>query len=608
VRLGSPTSAAIYARISHDPSGERLGVQRQEADCLEEAKRRGWSIAQVYVDDDLSAYNTKKPRPQYQRLLNDIQLGRRDGVMIWRLDRLHRQPRELEEFIVLCDKHRVALATVTGDVDLATSQGRLLARAWGAFAAHESEIRGERLSRASLERARCGIMHVPRRPYGFRDDAITIKAAEAAVIREAAARLLRGESLRSICMDFNRRAIPTADKALWQSPVLRRLLANPRLAGLSTYHHEVVGKGTWKPIISRRQSERIRTMLSDPRRRTGDGTHGFYLLTGVLRCGRCGEPMRAAPHRTRAYGCSRDTGQKGCGRVSIHMEALDAAFVARLYERLDSQALPAALKRGQLSDAKWRKARSALAAAEARLISMARDYATGSLTRSEWRAARPALIERVNASRAALEKDRAESVVAEFVGHADQLRDAWDHVASSRRRSIAAALVEEVVVWPATTTRSRADERILIWWRDEARPRTPRGARRGIAERRAAGAFDGCSVTPCPEPHDANGYCTRHLQRFRAHGNAGIAGRQRAAPYRGALCAVESCNGRATSLGRCNQHYREWRRNDPIRPRCSVSDCDRPAVARALCPRHYIRMRRTALTQLRARSRDRRKV
>ena len=119
MRAGSPKSAAIYARISHDPSGERLGVQRQEADCLEEAKRRGWSVAQVYVDDDISAFNPKKARPEYQRLLTDIQLGSRDGVPIWRLDRLHRQPRELEEFIVLCDKHAVALATVTGDVALA---------------------------------------------------------------------------------------------------------------------------------------------------------------------------------------------------------------------------------------------------------------------------------------------------------------------------------------------------------------------------------------------------------------------------------------------------------------------------------------------------------
>ena len=68
------------------------------------------------------------------------------ALLIWRLDRLHRQPRELEEFIVLTDKHQVALATVTGDLDLSTTQGRLLARAWGAFAADESEVKSERLN------------------------------------------------------------------------------------------------------------------------------------------------------------------------------------------------------------------------------------------------------------------------------------------------------------------------------------------------------------------------------------------------------------------------------------------------------------------------------
>lgn len=110
--------------------------------------------------------------------------------MIWRLDRLHRQPRELEEFIVVCDRHDVALATVTGDVDLSSSQGRLLARAWGALAAHESEIRGERLSRAAQQRATRGVMLYAGSLYGYDIRADRIKPKQAAVIREVANRLL----------------------------------------------------------------------------------------------------------------------------------------------------------------------------------------------------------------------------------------------------------------------------------------------------------------------------------------------------------------------------------------------------------------------------------
>ena len=598
MRLAPPDSAAVYARISHDPSGERLGVQRQEADCLDEAKRRGWNIAQVYVDDDLSAYDTKKPRPAYQRLLSDIQLGRRDGVMIWRLDRLHRQPRELEEFIVLCDKHHVALATVTGDVDLATSQGRLLARAWGAFAAHECDVRIERQERANLERARSGIMGGRYRTYGYKDDGRTVMAAEAAVLKEAAVRILSGASLRSICADLNQRRIPSAHKTLWHGSVLKNMLANPRLAGWSTYRGDVVGNGTWKAILTRAQSDRLRATFADPARLSRDGPRRCFLLTGVLRCGRCGGRMKGArdEHKTPRYECARRPGRKWCGGLSIHMRDLNAAFLDQAFERLDSTALPATLERGQLNDANWRRARSELEAAEGRLRSIARDYAAEFLTRQEWQSVRPVLMARVNATRAALRQDRAENVVLEFVGDAEQLRRTWDDLPPSRQRAIAAALVEEVVIWPAPSTRPQSSDRMLIWWRGEPRPKTPRGARMGIPERRAAGQFDRCSVTGCTEPYVAKGFCSLHRQRIKAHGAPGAAGRTRVAPYRGTNCSADGCERVARSVGRCAQHYAKWIRDDPARPRCHAPSCDRSAHAGGWCLMHYKRLKRTGTT------------
>jgi site-specific DNA recombinase len=598
MRAGSPKSAAIYARISHDPSGERLGVQRQEADCLEESKRRGWSVAQIYVDDDLSAFDTKKPRPEYQRLLSDIQLGQRDGVMIWRLDRLHRQPRELEEFIVLCDKHQVALATVTGDVDLATSQGRLLARAWGAFAAHECDVRSERQKRANLERARRGLLSGQRRPYGYKDDCRTVIAAEATVIKEAAARVLRGESLRSVCADFNRRRIPTARRTLWQGQCLSKMLANPRLAGWSTYYGDVVGKGTWKAILTRGRSDRLRATLADPARLSRDGPKRCRLLTGVLRCGRCGGRMAGArdQRKTPRYECTKRPDRKSCGRVSIHTGDLDASFLDQAFERLDSDALPATLERGQLNDAKWRKAKSELDAAEGRLRSMARDYAAEFLTRQEWQSARPVLLARVNAARAALRQDRVENVVSEFVGDSEQLRRTWDDLPPSRQRAIVTALVEEVVIWPAPNTRPQCGNRMLIWWRGEPRPATPRGARKGIPERRAAGQFDRCSVTGCAEPYLASGFCNVHLLRVKVHGDPGTAERKRVAAYRGATCSEGGCEQVATSVARCAHHYKEWIRTNPERPRCPAPSCDRSAQVGKWCGMHYQRLKRTGTT------------
>jgi DNA invertase Pin-like site-specific DNA recombinase len=97
-----PRATAIYARISSDPGGTRLGVERQIEDCEALAGSLGWTVAEVYVDNDVSAYSGRR-RPEYERLCDDIKAGVVDGLLVWHPDRLHRSPRELEDFIDLCD-------------------------------------------------------------------------------------------------------------------------------------------------------------------------------------------------------------------------------------------------------------------------------------------------------------------------------------------------------------------------------------------------------------------------------------------------------------------------------------------------------------------------
>jgi site-specific DNA recombinase len=90
--------AAISCRISEDKVGAGLGVARQREDCEALTAKRGWDLVGLYVDNDVSAYSGKK-RPEYRRLLDDMEAGKVDAVVAWHTDRLHRSPRELEEFI-----------------------------------------------------------------------------------------------------------------------------------------------------------------------------------------------------------------------------------------------------------------------------------------------------------------------------------------------------------------------------------------------------------------------------------------------------------------------------------------------------------------------------
>jgi site-specific DNA recombinase len=80
----SAVRAAIYCRISDDREGTALGVERQREDCLAIARAKGWTVVDEYIDNDVSASRySRKARRRYLDLLDDIEAGKLDAVVIW---------------------------------------------------------------------------------------------------------------------------------------------------------------------------------------------------------------------------------------------------------------------------------------------------------------------------------------------------------------------------------------------------------------------------------------------------------------------------------------------------------------------------------------------
>ena len=210
------------------------------------------------MDDDISAY-AGKTRPAYRRLLADIRSGDIDAVAVWHIDRLTRHPKELEEFFDVCKTAGVRdLASVSGDIDLATHDGQFLARILGAVARKESDDKSRRIQRKALELAQAGkVGGGGTRPYGYERDRKTIVPAEARIIREAAGRILAGDSLRSVCTDLNQRGIPTVTGRPWIPTVLRNMLASPRVSGQREHHGEIIGSAEWPQIITLAQTAQL---------------------------------------------------------------------------------------------------------------------------------------------------------------------------------------------------------------------------------------------------------------------------------------------------------------------------------------------------------------
>lgn len=442
-----PNAAAIYARISSDREGTQAGTRRQLADCRNLADARKWPVIGEYVDDDTSAFSGTR-RPQYRQLLADIEAGEVDAVVVWHLDRLHRQPRELEEFVDVCDQAKLThVATVAGDVDLATDDGLLIARLSSAIANKESRQKSRRIARKHDELAADGKPSGGgARPYGFEDNKITVRESEAAVIREVAARLLGGDSMGSICRDLEDRGLRSSTGKAWKVSGLRRIMMTGRISGQREHHGEIVGPAVWPAIITPDQTTRLRALFNDPSRKATRAPRS-YVLSGMLRCGRCASTMvsRPRPGGVRAYVCNGDPGTGGCGRMYVTADGVEALVVEAVLYRLDTPELAATLARG-VEHADGAATQAAHDEDTAQLEELAQAYANKAIQLAEWLTARKIIEDRIKINRRKLSRMTGTTVLDGFIGDSDQLRQLWADLTLSRQQAIVKAVVDHLVV------------------------------------------------------------------------------------------------------------------------------------------------------------------
>lgn len=126
--------AAIYLRISLDREMDGLAIDRQKEACLQIAAERGWAVARTYVDQSRSATDKTKRRHGYERMVADYKTGEFSVIICWDLDRLTRQPRQLEDWIDASETRGLRILTANGEADLATDGGRMYARIKAAVA------------------------------------------------------------------------------------------------------------------------------------------------------------------------------------------------------------------------------------------------------------------------------------------------------------------------------------------------------------------------------------------------------------------------------------------------------------------------------------------
>lgn len=323
--------AAIYCRISQAEDDDQTGVDRQERICREIAERRGFAVnqAHVFVDNSRSAWSRKRKRPGWDELLRAARERGFRHIIAYHPDRLMRQPRDLEELLQVSDDHAITLHGEANRRDLSDPDDRFILRIEVAHACRSSDDTSRRLKSAMQDRAKEGKPQGGVRRFGYAPGGMTIVEEEAEIVREVFDRYLKGEGAAPIAKDLHSRGIKTAGGKAWNSGTIRALLDSRHVAGIRMHQGEEVGPGTWPAIIDAGVWEETQTrrqyrsavhqeLLSQPPQR-------FYLLRGLVMCGRCGTLMSGTPKRTGpAYQCNRRgrNDEKKCVR-SIRAESLE---------------------------------------------------------------------------------------------------------------------------------------------------------------------------------------------------------------------------------------------------------------------------------------------
>lgn len=457
---------AIYCRISSAPTGKQLGVGRQREDCTALAEQRGWEVAAVFTDNDVSAYSGK-PRPSYREMIQAAEAGRIDVVLAWHPDRLHRSPVELEEFISLVERHGVQVETVqAGRWDLSSSSGRLIARSLGNLARYESDHKSERVRRALAQNAASGRRH-GRVPYGWRHEfdpetgvrRDVVDVDEAHVVRQIAKDIIAGTSIREITAKLNADGTPSPRGGPWHKNMVRALVLRERNAGLRIHRGGVVGDGDWPAILERAEWEQVRAVLCDPARRTSTGTAAVHLLSGIASCGVCRAPIRAGKvGGALAYRCS----DKSCvSRAKGPVDALVTAVIVGRLAQLDATLLIGPERRPEV--------RAALAEASelrARLDVAADDYADGKIDARQLERITSKLRPKITAAEARGRVVDDGAVLDGLAGLTlEQVEERWTSLPLSRQRAVVDLLLAVRILPTTRRDRTFDPEAIELRWK-----------------------------------------------------------------------------------------------------------------------------------------------
>lgn len=292
-------TAGVYIRVStEDQAREGFSLGEQEEKLLQLCNFKDLEVYKVYKDAGISAKDMEH-RPQFQAMLQDMKEGKINYIVAYKLDRITRSVRDLEELISVLEQYNCFLLCDRDDVNTSTANGRFFVRMLTVLSQLEIEIVSERTKFGLNGAIKSG--HIPgQRPFGYKsadDKTMIIDNATRHYVEKIFDMYLEGKSFQQIANYFKENNIYPKKK--WRDTTIQKIIDNKiymgdyeqyKRIGKQENLEPIVYMNVVEPIISRAKWEECqRQKERNQRTYTRDRIYTFFQR---LKCPSCGRIMK----------------------------------------------------------------------------------------------------------------------------------------------------------------------------------------------------------------------------------------------------------------------------------------------------------------------------
>ena len=291
--------AGVYIRVStEDQAREGFSLGEQEEKLLQLCKFKELEVYKVYKDAGISAKDMEH-RPQFQEMLKDMKEGKLNYIVAYKLDRITRSVRDLEELISVLEQYNCFLLCDRDDVNTSTANGRFFVRMLTVLSQLEIEIVSERTKFGLNGAIKSG--HIPgQRPFGYKsaeDKRMVIDNSTRPYVEKIFDMYLEGKSFQQIANYFKENSI--YPKKNWKDTTIQKIIDNKiymgdyeqyKRIGKQENLEPIVYMNVVEPIISRAKWEECqRQKERNQRTYTRDRVYTFFQR---LKCPSCSRIMK----------------------------------------------------------------------------------------------------------------------------------------------------------------------------------------------------------------------------------------------------------------------------------------------------------------------------